>query len=398
MNEQINLIQYTKKRSLCTRLLPLLLAMGLLLAGCSGGTEPSEPSSDTGSPTASAGSTPAASAPEPEPEPETLEQELLKKRGVAFDQSDYKTFTGAEGVLSLQTVFSDLNPKKAGGNLSSVFLSGGKIYQYRCDATLPGGQNCREVGTLPLADRPAYPQAIDFNGADLEVVYRGGKRYSVKSASNNGPYTATESKYLHPVLTHAWRYSADGKTLTEDVGLRDRAQRIVHVGGSYLLIADGKLEAAAERQLPSENFEGIYFDDDEDGYIVYEVADEAVGDGEKAVAILNGNILATDQAFYQIMYDDISENDLSYEEKTTNADGTPAAYLPKFGGGNRYRLVKLELLSRYYSDVLTIAHDYIITADYKLLPATEAIGEDYESGYIAYPPDVMEKLLALDGY
>ena len=48
--------------------------------------------------------------------------------------------------------------------------------------------------------------------------------------------------------------------------------------------------------------------------------------------------------------------------------------------------------------VLTIAHDYIITADYKLLPATEAIGEDYESGYIAYPPDVMEKLLALDGY
>ena len=50
----------------------------------------------------------AASAPEPEPEPETLEQELLKKRGVAFDQSDYKTFTGAEGVLSLQTVFSDV--------------------------------------------------------------------------------------------------------------------------------------------------------------------------------------------------------------------------------------------------------------------------------------------------
>ena len=44
------------------------------------------------------------------------------------------------------------------------------------------------------------------------------------------------------------------------------------------------------------------------------------------------------------------------------------------------------------------AYDYIITADYKLLPATEAIGEDYESGYIAYPPDVMEKLLALDGY
>ena len=252
MNEQTDLIQYTKKRSLCTRLLPLLLAMGLLLVGCSGGTEPSEPSSDTGSSTASASSTPAASAPEPEPEPETLEQELLKKRGVAFDQSDYKTFTGAEGVLSLQTVFSDLNPKKAGGNLSSVFLSGGKIYQYRCDATLPGGQNCREVGTLPLAEQPVYLQANDFNGADLEVVYRGGKRYSVKSASNNGPYTATESKYLHPVLTHAWRYSADGKTLTEDVGLRDRAQRIVHVGGSYLLIADGKLEAAAERQLPSE--------------------------------------------------------------------------------------------------------------------------------------------------
>ena len=52
MNEQTDLIQYTKKRSLCRRLLPLLLAMGLLLVGCSGGTEPSEPSSDTGSPPA----------------------------------------------------------------------------------------------------------------------------------------------------------------------------------------------------------------------------------------------------------------------------------------------------------------------------------------------------------
>lgn len=54
----------------------------------------------------------------------------------------------------------------------------------------------------------------------------------------------------------------------------------MHVGGSYLLIADGKLEAAAERKIPSD---GYYFDDGEDGYIVYEVADEAVGDGEKAV-------------------------------------------------------------------------------------------------------------------
>ena len=162
----------TAFQNIAVRLLPLLLAMGLLLAGCSGGTEPSEPSSDTGSPTASAGSTPAA--PEPEPEPETLEQELLKKRGAAFDHSDYKTCTGAEGVLSLHSVFEDLNPKKAGGNLSSVFLSGGKIYQYRCDATLPGGQNCREVGTLPLAELPVYLQANDFNGADLEVVYRDG--------------------------------------------------------------------------------------------------------------------------------------------------------------------------------------------------------------------------------
>ena len=58
----------------------------------------------------------------------------------------------------------------------------------------------------------------------------------------------------------------------------------------------------------------------------------------------------------------------------------------------------MELLGRYCGDGLAIAHDYIVTADYKLLPATEAIGEDYEAGYIAYPPDVMEKLLALDGY
>ena len=91
---------------------------------------------------------------------------------------------------------------------------------------------------------------------------------------------------------------------------------------------------------------------------------------------------------------------ITAEEKAFGTDLTVSLRRPCDGIPEQraYRLVKLELLSRYYSDVLTIAHDYIITAAYKLLPATEAIGEDYESGYIAYPPDVMEKLLALDGY
>ena len=328
MNEQTDLIQYTKKRSLCRRLLPLLLAMGLLLVGCSGGTEPSEPSSDTGSSTASASSTPAASAPEPEPEPETLEQELLKSGASPLTSRITNLYRRRRRAEPANRLFG---PQPQKGRRQSVQ----RLSVRRKNLSVPlrrnpaGGQNCREVGTLPLAEQPVYLQANDFNGADLEVVYRGGKRYSVKSASNNGPYTATESKYLHPVLTHAWRYSADGKTLTEDVGLRDRAQRIVSVGGQ--LSADRRREAGGggRTTAPSENFEGIYFDDDEDGYIVYEVADEAVGDGEKAVAILNGNILATDQAFYQIMYDDISENDLSYEEKTTNADGTPRRLSPK---------------------------------------------------------------------
>ena len=32
-------------------------------------------------------------------EPTTLEQALLKERGIAYDQSDYKKFLGGEGII-----------------------------------------------------------------------------------------------------------------------------------------------------------------------------------------------------------------------------------------------------------------------------------------------------------
>lgn len=257
MNEQINLIQYTKKRSLCTRLLPLLLAMGLLLAGCSGGTEPSEPSSDTGSSTASASSTPAASAPEPEPEPETLEQELLKKRGVAFDQSDYKTFTGAEGVLSLQTVFSVSTPKKAGRqsvqrlpvrrkNLSVPLRrdpAGG--------TELPGGGNPAPCGTARLPPGQRFQRRRPGGGLPGRQTVFGQVCQQQRPVHCDG-------EQVSPSCPDA-RLALQRRRKNADRGRRAAGQSPADCARRRQLSADrdGKLEASANDSSPPSTLKGF---------------------------------------------------------------------------------------------------------------------------------------------
>ena len=327
-------------------------------------------------------------------DPVNLEQFLLKERGKPYDQSDYKTFVGGEGLLNFDTVFTDTDPAVAKGELSSVFLSGGKLYKFGTDSALPNGKNCMEIYSLPDKAKPIYLHSGDFNGADLDVIFSDGKRFSLDAPSNNGPYTAKESKFGMIFFEHTYQYSADGKTLSEIPDFRSRITRFDL--GSGTVIADGKLYIYAAKQ-DKDVTAGItsYFDDKNRGVIIWEANCSAMSDGEKIITLFNGNILVTDKAFYKLVYDAVPDNSTDYTDKTTNSDGTAADYLPKFGGGNRYRLKKIEKLTAYYNEIATITHSAVITYDNKILPLTEIIPAEneyskYSANNIEIPPDITE--------
>lgn len=244
------------------KILSLLLLVSILLCGCSteSGYPPETPSTAEPVIQSNASNVPISqpnlesTTQNSEPvisvsEPTTLEQELLAKRGIAFDASDYKIFVGGEGLLDFNIVFPDADPAVLKADPSSVFISGGKIYKFCCDNTLPGGSNCIKVGDIPLTENPVYLHALDFNGADLDVIYKGGRRYGVEAMVNSGPYTSKESKFASPYFTHTYRYSQNGKNLVEIPGFKNSIDRFVNVGGTYLIVADGRLYAGTRREI-----------------------------------------------------------------------------------------------------------------------------------------------------
>ena len=365
------------------KLLAVFLLVIMALCGCAkqpSGTEPPDPDNSMNAST--------------QADPINLEQLLLKERGIPYDRSDYKTFVGGEGLLNFDTVFTDADPAAAKGELTSVFLSGGKLYKFSTDSALPNGKNCMEIYSLPDTAKPIYLHSRDYNGAELDVIFSGGRRFSLEAPSNNGPYAAKESQFGMIYFEHTYRYSADGKTLSEIPDFRSRITRF----DSRTVIADGRLYIYAAKQNKDVTA-GItsYFDDKNRGVIIWEANCSAMSDGEKIIALFNGNILVTDKAFYKLVYDAIPDNSADYTDKITNSDGTAAEYLPKFGGGDRYRLKKIEKLTAYYDEVATITHSAAITTDNKILPLSEIIPAENEYGKysadsIEIPQEIIDKM------
>ena len=369
------------------RILAVFLLVSIVLCGC--GKVPTEKPSEAVSTKPDTTQSEATQS-----DPVNLEQLLLKERGIPYDQSDYKTFVGGEGLLNFDTVFTDTDPAVAKGELTSVFLSAGKLYKFSTDSALPNGKNCMEIYSLPDTAKPIYLHSRDFNGADLDVIFSGGRRFSLEAPSNNGPYAAKESQFGMIYFEHTYRYSADGKTLSEIPDFRSRITRF----DSRTVIADGRLYIYAAKQNKDVTA-GItsYFDDKNRGVIIWEANCSAMSDGEKIITLFNGNILVTDKAFYKLVYDAIPDNSADYTDKITNSDGTAAEYLPKFGGGDRYRLKKIEKLTAYYDEVATITHSAAITTDRKILPLSEIIPAENEYGKysadsIEIPQDIIDKM------
>ncbi len=82
-------------------------------------------------------------------------------------------------------------------------------------------------------------------------------------------------------------------------------------------------------------------------------------EGEKIIRIYNEKILKTDKGFYEI-----------YSYYTGNGQDTTT--------------MKIELLSKYYDEVLTFTYKYVILKDYTLIPMKDLI-PDYGENYYKTP-------------
>lgn len=98
-------------------------------------------------------------------------------------------------------------------------------------------------------------------------------------------------------------------------------------------------------------------------------------EGEKIIRIYDERILKTDKNFYEIIR--IFDNDLGREVLTT---------------------MKINLLSKYYNEVLTFTYDYVILKDYTLIPINDIMTNrfhKYQNNYFLDRPNDNE---IVEGY
>lgn len=335
-----------------------------LLGGCAGrGGESSEPKG-TGSASLDA---------KTEAEPVTLEQELLKRRGIAFDQSDYKKFIGGEGIIDEYAEFDCNVDHGYSQTINDLVVSGGKLYQANLNTALANGQNIQELGTLPGKDVQYWH--LTYDGEMGSLYLKDGSGYKVSGI----PFSTTPlDKAQYPLFKKVYRYSSDGKTLEDCTAEFLQADKVYSHTYPMLAFVGGKVSLIdTAKYLDKGTTEWNWYRDmGWREYIAYDLDLSAIGN-ETPIRLFNTNILMTNCAFYEIVY--ASER---MDEKDAAAqlapDGSVSPYFPAAQHLNcNLTLRKITLLSNYYADVRNICTSHVITADYTLLPIAEIMTEGY---------------------
>lgn len=368
-----------KKRSASAiRLVLCAVLISGLLCGCSDsrGTESSSETVRT-DPTMQSSVQNAAT----EPEPITLEQALLKRRGISFAQSDYKKFIGGEGIIDAYAEFDCNLDHGYSKTVNDLVVADGKLYQANFNSVLANGKNMQAYGTLPGGDVQYWH--LTHDGEMGEIYMKDGRGYKVSAP----PFSVTPLDMAqYPLFTKVYRYAADGKTLEDHTAEYLNADKVYSGGEPMIAVVGDKIGLL---------FSGKYLDKGTTGwnwyremgwraYIAFDLDLSAIG-GETPMRLFNRNILMTDCAFYEIVYASKPLDDRDTKAQLA-PDGSVSPYYPSASHLNcNLRLRKLELLSAYYADVRNISTSHVITEDFTMIPITEVLTDGY-GAYQKYDP------------
>lgn len=343
----------------------------LALSAC--GKKPSETYSSTSIPEPSQNTSTQA-------EPVTLEQALLKERGKPYDQSDYKTFVGGEGIINEYAEFDCNLDHGYSKTVNDLVVADGKLYQANFNSVLANGKNIQEVGTLPGKNIRYW--RLTHDGEMGEIYLNDGSGYKV----SNPPFTASPmDKAQHPLFRKVYRYASDGKALEDHTAEYLNADK-VYSGDPMITVAGGKVSLLFSGKYLDKGTTGWnwYRDMDRREYIAFDLELSELA-GEAPIRLFNRNILMTNCAFYEIVYASEPLDDSNTKAQSA-PDGSVSPYYPAAQHLNcNVKLRKLDLLTAFYGDVRNISTSHVITEDYTMLPIAEVLTDGY-GAYQKYDP------------
>lgn len=254
-------------------------------------------------------------------EPQNLTQAVAQKNNK--NETDYKKIaTGAE-ILNEESMFTEY-----------TFTTNNSLYIFDKDKLDEGIFTYQKVYDIPsnikvLNIMPNYGADIMFVDTNDTVYKLYDENVDNKKAGTN--YESFKMAQYRFEKSYLESYSElyIGKKMSYDFVANE------------LIVKDNKLYIHDyERPVNITEIKGNY-------------------EGEKIIRIYNEKILKTDKGFYEI-----------YSYYTGNGPDTTT--------------MKIELLSKYYDEVLTFTYKYVVLKDYTLIPMKDLI-PDYGENYYKTP-------------
>lgn len=258
----------------------------------------------------------------------SLKEEVMYNKKVD-DDSYYKKISG--DVINEDTLFSGM-----------AFITGNEAYIFNPSSLREGNFKYKKVFVIP-EEVKVLSMDIPY-GADISFY-----------SDNNKKYTFRDSNYDRNV-ENTYAYYDNAIYSSSDYVVKDYSDYF-KVPISYDLM--GNLFYAKDNVLYKKNYG--YYD-----FIKKINIDDSISkidgnyEGEKILKIYNQRIVKTDKAFYEVV---------EYYKDGVLSTTT----------------LKMDLLSKYYDEVLTLTYEYVILKDYTIIPINDTLvnnhGKEYNANF-----------------
>lgn len=231
-------------------------------------------------------------------------------------KEDYKKFLGGE-VLNQNTYFNEY-----------TFISNNKVYIFDPSKLESGEFSYRKVLDIP-DDIKIVNIGIPY-GADIHFITSDDKYYSIEDTNLDNKVEAGYNMFANAKYELQKFYDSYTEKTYEEKLDYDLIFNLHMVKDNIIY----------KLTIPFESFYDKKF------YPFTKTKVEGNYEGEKILNVYNDRIIRTDKAFYEVV--DYYKNG----ERTTST-------------------LKMNMLSKYYDDVLTFTYKYVVLKDYTLIPISD---------------------------
>lgn len=231
-------------------------------------------------------------------------------------KEDYKKFLGGE-VLNQNTYFNEY-----------TFISNNKAYIFDPSKLESGEFSYRKVLDIP-DDIKIVNIGIPY-GADIHFITSDDKYYSIEDTNLDNKVEAGYNMFANAKYELQKFYDSYTEKTYEEKLNYDLIFNLHMVKDNIIY----------KLTIPFESFYDKKF------YPFTKTKVEGNYEGEKILNVYNDRIIRTDKAFYEVV--DYYKNG----ERTTST-------------------LKMNMLSKYYDDVLTFTYKYVVLKDYTLIPISD---------------------------